>query len=142
MPSDQFLSLTNTILNEIKSGLDPIRRHMADQTQWGVWDEPNEYFLKGTGTGPGYLLLGAYEDMQPPRISLFESSIQKVAGSMGGLAQAIRDTLTHEFWQHRLGLDHTRETLEMGMLPASVVPASMAYGPADMIFQPCGTCGH
>lgn len=127
--SPEFVDIVDKVLGEIKTDLDPHRRELADETEFLVWPEAPSYYLEATGTGPGYILLGAYEDYPQKRISIFESSIKNYMTKDGDEITTVRQTLLHELFQHLYGMNHTRETLSMGMVPGYIVAGAS---------KPCG----
>ena len=127
--SPGFIEEVNTVLGQVKLELDPHRRQIVDETVFWVWPIASGYYLDATGTNPGEILLGAYEDYPFPRISLFEDSIVKFAANNEPIDGLIKSTLLHEIFQHLLGMNHTRETLAAGMLPGyRVIPPSKECG--------------
>lgn len=145
--SDEFVSMADYILGEIKAKLPRFDREIADAIHYEVEYSPQEWQLQATNTPKGYRLLGLYMRQPSPMITIFEESIDKLQAEFGGLYDATREVLTHELFQHGFGYDHTIDTEKTGALPASIlepVPCNCGIT-APMFILPYAlpySCGH
>lgn len=123
MASDEFVDIAKYTLDFIKSRLPDWEREVADSIVYDAEYRPNGWQYAATGTPPNYKLLGMYIQDPLPHIYLFEEPIVEMADTFGSIYDAVQATLVHELFQHGFGLDHTRETIEAGLTPASVLAA-------------------
>ncbi|WP_369293468.1 metallopeptidase family protein [Nocardioides sp.] len=135
MPSPEFLAEADQLLGQILSSMTMPDKEIAKDATYFVADKPNRNQLRATGTPEGWQLLGMYEWQPTHKITIFEDSLRWLAGKMGSLRMAIRDTLEHEIYQHALGWDHVLETVEAGLIPAHAV--SMAAFSSQDTCIPC-----
>ncbi len=122
MPTLEFVKEADYVLGEILAYMNMFDRAIADEAIYYVADKPSDWQLKATGTPGGYKLLGMYEYQPTHKITIFEDSIRWLATKMGSTYMAIRDILEHEIYQHALGLDHVKETIAEGLVPAYALP--------------------
>ena len=121
MPTDEFLAVADYALGEVLASLPPIDRAVAMDTDYDVLYRAEPGHKAATGTPQNYILLGMYQPEPRPHITIFEESIKTLAHTFGNIHDAIKEVLQHEIFQHRFGLDHTKETLQLGLMPAAMV---------------------
>lgn len=121
MADEDFIALADWTLGEIKASLPDYDRAIADAISYDVLYEAETGHKDATGTPHDWLLLGMYVPEPTPHITIFEQPIRKVAHKYTDLHAAIYDVLGHEIYQHGFGLDHTKETMQQGLIPAYAV---------------------
>ena len=128
MPSPEFIETANAMLDEIFSEMYPPEYYVASDIAYFAEDEPKPQDYVATGTVPGSdILLGMYTD-EPPTIRIYENSIEKAKSLWeGDTVTAVKAVLSHEIWQHGLGLDHTKETILNGFNPAFTLPHDTSW---------------
>ena len=143
MPSQDFIEQADYILGEIKAYLPENYRNDADYTRYEILDTAEPVHKMMTGTPLDWNLLGMYEESPTPKITLFEQSVRSAAGMFGNVVNSIRSVLEHELWQHRFGFDHTKETYDLGLIPAyAVSPHGVKHEPWKKACScGCDSCG-
>lgn len=128
--SGEFIDLANQALGEIFDSLPFYEQDLMMQPTYHAQESPTSYDLKATATPDGHLLLGEYFWQPEPKVIIFEDSIRKGMAKFGSLYSAIREVLRHEIMEHHFGYDHTRESIEAGLVPAYMIDAhGMEYNP-------------
>lgn len=121
--------MADQALSEIWSEMTPAEYAVTSNIKFDVQDTPAAWQYQATGTTPDQILLGLYIPDDQPRITIFEQSINRAKVWMGDLYNSIKAVLAHEIWQHGLGLDHTKETIAAGMIPACTLAMAMSINP-------------
>ena len=124
MPSPEFIDLVDYTLGEILSSMRPEDREFAQSAEYLVDYRAMPHHKSMTGTPQDYQLLGMYEWEPKPKITVFEESLTHMSYMFGGIYNAVKEALNHEIWQHLFDLDHTKETEELGYIPAFAVDES------------------
>jgi hypothetical protein len=121
MPTKEFLELTSVVLDDVLNAMSPEQAAIASQAEYEADFMPMPWHMAATGTPGDHNLLGMYMWEPSPKVIIFEESLKKMSASFGGLYNAVKEALVHEIYQHHFGLDHTKETVDLGYVPAFAV---------------------